>query len=84
MLVQSHIARASMLVIAVPGVLSLQHMIATARALNPRIEVLVCSINAEEVPLLEQLVDGGVFFSEREMAGNMAHHVLKRFGKTGV
>lgn len=80
-LVQAHIARASMLVIAVPGVLSLQQMITTARALNPKIEILVCSVNKEEVPLLEQIVEGRVFFSEGEMAGNMAEHVLERYGR---
>lgn len=83
-LVQSHIARASMLVIAVPGVMSLQQMVATARALNPRIEILLCSVNKEEVPLLEQLVAGGVFFSESEMAGSMARHVLRRYGKNAA
>jgi CPA2 family monovalent cation:H+ antiporter-2 len=71
-----------MLVIAVPGVLSLQKMVATARALNPGIEILVCSVNKQEVPLLEHLVTGGrVFFSESEMAANMAGHVLERYGK---
>lgn len=82
-LVQSHLARASMLVITVPGILSLQQIVATARTLNPRIEILVCSVNKEEVPLLERLVEGGVFFSESEMAVNMARHALKRYGKNG-
>ena len=68
-LVQAHIARASMLVIAVPGVLSLQQMITTARALNPKIEILVCSVNKEEVPLLEQIVEGRVFSAKGKWRG---------------
>ncbi len=80
-LVQAHIARASMLVIAAPGALGLQHMVETARALNPKIEILVCSVNKEEAAMLERLVEGKVFYSEYEMAENMACHVLQRYGK---
>jgi CPA2 family monovalent cation:H+ antiporter-2 len=83
-LVQAHIARASMLVIAVPGILSLQKIVATARTLNPRIEILVCAVNRQEVSMLENQIAGGrVFFAETEMAANMAGHVLKRFGREG-
>lgn len=81
-LVQAHIARASMLVIAAPGALGLQHMVETARTLNAKIEVLVCSVNKEEAAMLERLVEGRVFYSEQEMAQNMAWHVLHRYGKT--
>lgn len=80
-LVQAHIARASMLVIAAPGALGLQHMVETARTLNPKIEILVCSVNKEEAAMLERLVEGRVFYSESEMAENMACHVLRRYGK---
>lgn len=80
-LVQAHIARASMLVIAAPGALGLQHMVETARALNSKIEILVCSVNKEEAAMLEKLVEGKVFYSEYEMAENMACHVLQRYGK---
>jgi CPA2 family monovalent cation:H+ antiporter-2 len=80
-LVQAHIARASMLVIAAPGALGLQHMLETARTLNPKIEILVCSVNKEEAAMLERLVKGRVFYSESEMAENMACHVLRRYGK---
>jgi CPA2 family monovalent cation:H+ antiporter-2 len=81
-LVQAHVNRASMLVIAVPGALSLQRMVKAARMLNPKIEILVCSVNEDEATMLEKVVPGMVFYSEREMAASMAIHVLERYGKS--
>ncbi len=81
-LVQAHINRASMLVIAVPGALSLQRMVRAALALNPKIEILVCSVNKDEAAMLEKVVQGTVFYSEHEMAASMAFHVLQRYGKS--
>lgn len=81
-LVQAHINRASMLVIAVPGALSLQRMVRAALALNPKIEILVCSVNKDEAAMLEKVMQGAVFYSEHEMAASMAFHVLQRYGKS--
>ena len=81
-LVQAHINRASMLVIAVPGALSLQRMVKAAQMLNPQIEILVCSVNKDEAAMLEKVVQGTVFYSEQEMAASMAIHVLERYGKS--
>jgi CPA2 family monovalent cation:H+ antiporter-2 len=79
-LVQAHIARASMLVIATPDTLGVRQMIVTARTLNPRIEAIVRSHNEEEARLLEAEQAGRVFVGESELAQAMVRHVLGRAG----
>ena len=80
-LIQAHIARAAMLVIATPDTLGVRKMAQTARALNPGIELLVRSHNEEEAALLEQEQVGKVFMGEHELALGMANHVLARMGR---
>jgi monovalent cation:H+ antiporter-2, CPA2 family len=77
-LIQAHIARARMLVVATQDTLHVRQMIATARALNPAIETVVRSHNEAEARLLEQENAGKVFLGEQELAQAMAHHVLER------
>jgi len=77
-LIQAHIARASMLVIAVPDALGVRQMISTARTLNPDIEVVVRMHNEDEARLLEQEHAGTVFLGEQELAQAMVRHVLQR------
>jgi monovalent cation:H+ antiporter-2, CPA2 family len=77
-LIQAHIARARMLVIATPDTLNVRQMIATARSLNPNIETVVRSHNEAEAKLLEQEHAGKVFLGEEELAHSMARHVLER------
>ena len=79
-LIQAHIARALILVIATPDTLNVRQMIATARTLNPTIESVVRTHNEEEARLLgvELANAGKVFLGEHELAQSMAQHVLKR------
>jgi len=77
-LVQAHIARARMLVIAVPDTIGVRQMVAHARMLNPGIEIVVRSHNEEEAQRLEQEVSGRVFVGEHELALAMSHYVLER------
>jgi monovalent cation:H+ antiporter-2, CPA2 family len=79
-LIQAHIARAAMLVIATPDTLGVRKMVEVARALNPAIEVVVRSHNAEEAELLEAEHVGKVFIGEQELAHGMTGHVLARMG----
>ena len=79
-LVQAHIARAGMLVIATPDAVSVRPMAAIARALNPSIEIAVRTHSDEEARLLAEERVGTVFFGEQELAGAMARHVLRRRG----
>jgi monovalent cation:H+ antiporter-2, CPA2 family len=80
-LIQAHIARARMLVIATPDTFNARQMIKTARALNPGIEIVVRTHDEEEAKLLEQEAVGEVFFAEAQLAEGMSHRVLERFGK---
>lgn len=78
-LVQAHIAEASMLVIAVSDTLGVRQMVATARTLNPQIEIVVRMHNEAEARMLETEVQGGtVFLGEQELALSMARHVVAR------
>jgi len=77
-LIQAHIARASMLVIATPDTFHARHMIETARVLNPGIETVVRTHSEEEAVLLRQENAGAVFMGEHELALGMTRHVLER------
>ncbi len=75
-LIQAHIARAAMLVIAVPDTLRARRMIETARILNPPVEIIVRTHNEEEAILLRKESGGTVFLGEHELALSMIRHVL--------
>jgi CPA2 family monovalent cation:H+ antiporter-2 len=77
-LVQAHVARARMLVIATPDTLGVRQMAAHARLLNPQIEIAVRSHNEDEAERLEQEVTATVFVGENELAMAMTRHVLER------
>jgi CPA2 family monovalent cation:H+ antiporter-2 len=77
-LIQAHIARASMLVIATPDTFHVRQMIETARALNPGIETVVRTHSEEEAILLRKENAGAVFMGEHELALGMTRHVLDR------
>jgi CPA2 family monovalent cation:H+ antiporter-2 len=79
-MVQAHIAQARMLVIATPDTLDVRQMVATARALNPAIEIVVRTHNETEARLLDSENAGKVFLGEHELAQSMTRHVLERSG----
>ena len=81
-LIQAHIARAAMLVIAVPDTLRARRMIETARILNPPVGIIVRTHNEEEAALLRKESGGMVFLGEHELAFSMVRHVLANFPKT--
>jgi CPA2 family monovalent cation:H+ antiporter-2 len=76
-LIQAHIARASMLVIATPDTFHVRSMIETAKALNPSIRCVVRTHSEEEATLLREETGGTVFVGERELARSMTEHVLQ-------
>ena len=80
-LIQAHIARASMLVASASSAVEVQKMIQTARTLNPGIEVIIRGLSEEEAALLAEEHAGRVFLAKEELANSMCAHVLKRFGK---
>ncbi len=78
-LVQAHIAKAAMLVVATPDAIDARQIAATARELNPAIEIVLRTHSEEESALLRKEAIGTVFFGEEELARGMAAHVLQRF-----
>ena len=78
-LIQAHVHRARMLVIATPDTLDVRRMIEIARTVNPRIETVVRTHSEEEAVLLEQENAGKVFLGEHELAGSIIAHVLGRY-----
>lgn len=77
-LIQAHVARAAMLVIATPDTLNVRKMVQTARTLNPSIGVVLRTHNDEEASLLERENVGTVFMGEHELALGMARHVVEK------
>jgi len=77
-LIQAHIAQASLLVIAIPDTFNVRQMIETARILNPEIEIVIRTHHEDEARLLEQEQAGKVFLGEHELAAGMARYVLER------
>ena len=77
-LIQAHIARARVLVVATPDALNVRQMIETARTLNPAIQTVVRSHNEAEAKLLAQEAEATVFLGEHELAQAMARDVLRR------
>ncbi|HEY1147246.1 MAG TPA: YbaL family putative K(+) efflux transporter [Pseudoduganella sp.] len=81
-LIQAHIARARMLVIATPDTFHVRAMVEVARALNPDIAILVRTHNDDEADLLRKEGAGKVFVGEEELANGMSGHILAQYGKT--
>ena len=79
-LIQAHIAKAGMLIIATPDTVSVRRMAEVARTLNPGIEILVRTHNEEEATLLAKESVGTVFYGEHELASAMTRHMLERRG----
>jgi monovalent cation:H+ antiporter-2, CPA2 family len=71
-------ARARMLVIAIPDSFQARQIIEAARTLNPGIETVVRTHSEEEAELLRRENVGKVFMGEHELAVGMARHVLER------
>ncbi|WP_151636224.1 YbaL family putative K(+) efflux transporter [Noviherbaspirillum aerium] len=80
-LIQAHIARASVLVIATPDTFHVRTMMEIALALNPSIETIVRSHNDEEARLLRRESACRVFIGEQELAKGMTHYILERLSK---
>jgi CPA2 family monovalent cation:H+ antiporter-2 len=79
-LIQAHIAKAGMLVIAAPDTVTVRRVAEIAHTLNPAIEIVVRTHDEEEAHLLVKERAGKVFFGERELALAMTRHVLARRG----
>ncbi len=75
-LIQAHVARAQMLVIATPDTFAARKMLEIARTLKPDVVTVVRTHSDEEAALLVKEQAGKVFFGEHELALGMTRHVL--------
>lgn len=75
-LIQAHVARASMLVIAATDTVDVPQMIHAATLLNPTIAIAVHSANEAEASLLQETHCSTVFFAEQTLAEAMSTHVV--------
>jgi CPA2 family monovalent cation:H+ antiporter-2 len=80
-LIQAHVARAAMLVIATPDAFDVRNVVETARTLNPPIEVVVRTHSEDEAGMLQREGIGAIFVGEEELAKGMSRHLLARMGK---
>jgi CPA2 family monovalent cation:H+ antiporter-2 len=74
-LIQAHVARARMLIIATPDSFKARKMIEIARTLNPRIHGVVRSHSEDEAALLRREHAVEVLVGELELADSMARRV---------
>lgn len=79
-LVQAHIARAGMLLVASSDPVDLRQMVQIARTLNPRIEIALRTESREEANFLVAEEVGRVFQADQELSEAMVVHVLERYG----
>ncbi|MDP1537918.1 MAG: YbaL family putative K(+) efflux transporter [Burkholderiales bacterium] len=77
-LIQAHVARARILVIATPDAARARKMMETARMLNPQITIIVRTHSDEEADLLLKEKADKVFIGEHELALGMTREVLER------
>ena len=76
-LIQAHIARAHILVVATPDAFQARQMLEIARTINPGVRSVVRTHDEEEAALLRGEQAGQVFTAEEELAHSMARHVLE-------
>ena len=78
-LIQAHIHRARMLVVALPDTVDVRRMVELARTVNPHIETVARTHRDEELAAFERDITGKVFLGEHELAVTMIRHVLERY-----
>jgi len=79
-LIQAHVARARLLIIATPNTARVRKIVEIARTLNPKIEILLRTHTDEEASLFREENLGMVFMGEHELARAMTRHALIRMG----
>ena len=78
-LIQAHIAKASMLVIATADTINVRKMIETAKVLQPDIEIVIRTHSEAESDLLKSENIGQVFYGEEELANGMCNFIVKQY-----
>ena len=83
-LIQAHIARASMLVIATPDTFDVRKAAEVARTLNPPVAIVVRTHSEDEALLLRKEGIGTIFMGEHELALGMSRHVITQLARTSA
>ncbi|WP_323845525.1 YbaL family putative K(+) efflux transporter [Microbulbifer magnicolonia] len=83
-LIQAHVARARILVIAIPDSIRARRMMETARLLKPGIATVVRAHCDEDAALLGREGAGRVFMGEHELAQGMTRYALECLDKETV
>ena len=74
-LIQAHIARAALLIVAMPDATRSCRMLEIARMLNPDIRSIARVHSDEEAELMQRERVGGVFYGEQELANAMINNL---------
>ena len=83
-LIQAHIARASLLVVATPDLFDARKMVDIARALNPGIAVLARGDDSAEAELWRQEQLGAVVASDAAMARELVEQIVALRGEPAM
>ncbi|HET7469298.1 MAG TPA: cation:proton antiporter [Gemmatimonadales bacterium] len=75
-LIQAHVARAAVLVVATPDASQIRRMVETARALNPGLAVLLRTHSEGDTEILRRDGMGTVFMGEAELARAMTDRIV--------
>lgn len=78
-LIQAHIANASMLVVATPDTIDVRNMVTTAKLLRPEIQIVLRTHSEDESERLRKEDIGRVFYGEEELANGMCKHILAQY-----
>jgi CPA2 family monovalent cation:H+ antiporter-2 len=78
-LIQAHIANASMLVIATSDTIDVRKMVETAKLLQPSIKIVIRTHNEDESKFLRDENIGQVFYSDEELANGMCRFILEQY-----
>jgi CPA2 family monovalent cation:H+ antiporter-2 len=83
-LVQAHVARAALLVVATPDTPRVRRIVEIARTLKPEIPTMLRTHSDEESALLRQANLGTVFMGEHELAVAMTREVIDHMRSAGT
>lgn len=78
-LIQAHIANASMLIIATPDTIDVRKIVKTAKLLQPLIQIVIRTHNEDESNFLREEGVGKVFYGKEELANGMSKFIIEQF-----
>ncbi|WP_250459381.1 YbaL family putative K(+) efflux transporter [Microbulbifer litoralis] len=76
-LIQAHVARARIMIVAIPDALRARKMVEIARMLRPGIRTLVRAHSDEDAAMLRREQVGEVLMGEHELALSMSRHAME-------